>query len=376
MNKPKLLLVVNVDWFFLSHRLPVALAARDAGYEVHVATALTRPATELEIHGFVVHPLDIDRRSAGPMQALRLIAALHRLMRSLAPEVVHLVTIKPVLLGGLAARVVRVPRVIAAISGLGFVFTARGTVALLRRLIVSAMYRLALGGPRVRVIFQNADDQAMLQRYAGIRDNQVVRIRGSGVDLDAWQATALPDGPPVVLMASRLLVDKGVREFAEAAWRLRGHQGARFVLVGDLDPGNPTSLSRELVEGWVDEGRIEWWGHRSDMAAVLAMAHIVVLPSYREGLPKGLIEAAACGRAVVTTDVPGCRDAIDPGRTGMLVPVRDAQALAEGIQSLLDDSQRVRAMGEAARRWAEQVFDVREVIARHLSLYRGEAPTP
>lgn len=376
MTKPKLLLVVNVDWFFLSHRLPVALAARDAGYEVHVATSLTRPATELEAHGFVVHSLDIDRRSAGPMQALRLTAALHRLMRSLAPDVVHLVTIKPVLLGGLAARLVRVPRVIAAISGLGFVFTAQGAVALLRRLIVSAMYRLALSGQRVRVIFQNADDQAMLQRHAGIRDDQVVRIRGSGVDLYAWQAAALPDGPPVVLMASRLLVDKGVCEFAEAARRLRGHRGARFVLVGDLDPGNPTSLSREQVQAWVDEGRIEWWGHRSDMAAVLAMAHIVVLPSYREGLPKGLIEAAACGRAVVTTDVPGCRDAIDPGRTGLLVPVRDAQALAEGIQTLLDDPQRVRAMGEAARRWAEQVFDVREVIARHLSLYRGEAPTP
>jgi glycosyltransferase involved in cell wall biosynthesis len=177
-------------------------------------------------------------------------------------------------------------------------------------------------------------------------------------------------------MASRLLVDKGVCEFADAARRLRGHRGARFVLVGDLDPGNPTSLSREQVQAWVDDGRIEWWGHRSDMAAVLAMAHIVVLPSYREGLPKGLIEAAACGRAVVTTDVPGCRDAIDPGRTGLLVPVRDAQALAEGIQTLLDNPQRVRALGEAARRWAEQVFDVREVIARHLSLYRGEAPTP
>lgn len=376
MTKPKLLFVVNVDWFFLSHRLPLALAARDAGYEVHVATSLTCPAAELQSHGFLVHALDIDRRSAGPVQAMRLTATLYRMMRSLTPEVVHLVTIKPVLLGGLAARMVRVPRVIAAISGLGFVFTARGTVALLRRLIVSAMYRLALCGPRVRVIFQNADDQAMLQRYAGIRDNQVVRIRGSGVDLSAWQATSLPDGPPVVLMASRLLVDKGVREFAEAARRLRGHRGARFVLVGDLDPGNPTSLIREQVQGWVDEGRIEWWGHRSDMTAVLAMAHIVVLPSYREGLPKGLIEAAACGRAVVTTDVPGCRDAIDPGRTGLLVPVRDAQALADGIRGLLDDPQRVRAMGEAARCWAEQVFDVRDVIARHLALYRGETPAP
>jgi len=374
VSPPKLLFVVNVDWFFLSHRLPIALAARDAGYEVHVATSLTRTVTELQAHGFTVHALEIDRRSAGPLQALRLTAHLYRLMRSLTPDVVHLVTIKPVLLGGLAARAAQVPRVIAAISGLGFVFTAQGARALLRRSIVSALYRLALSGSGVRVIFQNGDDQAMLQRHAGIRDDQVVRIRGSGVDLGAWRARPLPDGPPVVLMAARLLVDKGVCEFAEAARRLQGHGGARFVLVGDLDPGNPTSLSREQVQAWVDEGILAWWGPRSDMADVLAMAHIVVLPSYREGLPKGLIEAAACARAVVTTDVPGCRDAIEPGQTGVLVPARDAVALGDGIRALLDDPSRMRAMGEAGRRWAERVFDVREVVARHLALYRGETP--
>lgn len=373
MNKLRLLIVVNVDWFFLSHRLPIALAARDAGYEVHVATALTRPATDIEVHGFTVHPLDIDRRSAGPLKALTLLLSLERLMRTVAPDVVHLVTIKPVLLGGLAARWARVPQVIAAISGLGFVFTARGAVAALRRYTVSALYRLALVRPSVRVVFQNADDQALLQRYVGVRDVQVARIRGSGVDLVAWPALPLPEGPPTVLMASRLLVDKGVVEFVQAARRLHGYRGARFVLVGDVDPGNPTSLEREQVRAWADEGLIEWWGHRNDMPAVLAAAHLVVLPSYREGLPKGLIEAAACGRAVVTTDVPGCRDAIDPGHTGLLVEVRNAASLADGIQTLLDDPERLRLMGEAGRRRAEQVFDVREVIARHLSLYRGEA---
>lgn len=372
MTSPRLLFVVNVDWFFLSHRLPIALAARDAGYEVHVATSLTGSAGKLASLGFSVHPLDIDRRSASPLQALRLASTLFHLMRSIAPDVVHLVTIKPVLLGGLAARVARVPRVIAAISGLGFVFTARGASALLRRVLVSGLYRLALTGRGVRVIFQNADDQALLQRHAGIRDDQVVRIRGSGVSLEEWPAVPLPEGPPVVLMASRLLEDKGVREFADAARLLRGHRGARFVLVGDLDLGNPTSLTLEQVQAWVEDGVIEWWGHRSDMAGVLAMAHIVVLPSYREGLPKALIEAAACGRAVVTTDVPGCRDAIDPGRTGLLVPVRDAVALARGIQSLLDNPDRTRDLGVAGRRWAEQVFDVHEVVARHLALYRGE----
>lgn len=374
MRKPRLLIVVNVDWFFLSHRLPIALAARDAGYEVHVAAALTRAVADIERHGLTLHPLDIDRRSAGLSQALKLLGSLSRLMCALAPDVVHLVTIKPVLLGGLAARLARVPRVVAAISGLGFVFTARGAVATLRRLAVSALYRLALAHPGVCVIFQNADDQALLQRYAGVRDTQVVRIRGSGVDLAAWPMLPLPEGPVTVLMASRLLVDKGVMEFVEAARRLRGHRGARFVLVGDVDPGNPTSLARDLVQAWAEEGLIEWWGHRTDMPTVLAAAHLVVLPSYREGLPKGLIEAAACGRAVVTTDVPGCRDAIDPGRTGLLVKVRDARALADGIRELLDDPARLRSMGEAGRHWAERVFDVHEVVARHLTLYRGEMP--
>lgn len=376
MKKPRLLIVVNVDWFFLSHRLPIAIAARDAGYEVHVATALTLPAAKIEAYGFTLHPLNIDRRSAGPLQAMKLLWSLARLMRALAPDVVHLVTIKPVLLGGLAARFARVPRVIAAISGLGFVFTARGTPATFRRLLVSALYRVALVRPGVCVVFQNGDDQALLQHHAGVRDAQVTRIRGSGVDLAAWPVQPLPEGPPTVLMASRLLVDKGVMEFVEAASRLRGYRGARFVLVGDVDTGNPTSLARDRVQAWVDEGLIEWWGHRTDMPTVLAAAHMVVLPSYREGLPKGLIEAAACGRAVVTTDVPGCRDAIDPGRTGLLVKARDAHALADGIRTLLDDPTRLRSMGEAGRLWAEQVFDVREVVARHLALYRGEAPAP
>lgn len=372
MKRQLLLFVVNVDWFFLSHRLPVALAARDAGFDVHIATALTGPADAIERHGFTVHQIDVDRRSTNPLGALRLLWVLFRLMQRLRPSVVHLVTIKPVLLGGLAARVVRVPRVVAAISGLGFVFTARGLTAYVRRSMVAVIYRLALTGHGVRVIFQNDDDRVLLQRYTGIRDEKIVHIRGSGIDLLSWKVQPMPDAPPLVVMVARLLVDKGVCEFVEAARNLRGYRGTRFVLVGDIDQGNPTSFSRKQVQGWVNEGSIEWWGQRSDVSSILSMSHIVVLPSYREGLPKSLIEAAASGRAVVTTDVPGCRDAIEPGRTGLLVEVRNASALTQAIQSLLDDPARMKAMGEAGRRRAEQIFDVREVISRHLSLYCGD----
>lgn len=368
----RLLFVVNADWFFLSHRLPLALAAMEAGFEVHLATAITDRAKEIEGYGIKLHPLSIDRRSANPMEAGKLLISLYFLIRTLSPAVVHLVTIKPVLFGGLAARLARVPRVIAAISGLGFVFTARGGRAHLRRLLVSSLYRLALSRKKVRVIFQNGDDQVILQRYAGIRDSQVVRIRGSGVDLSAWPVRALPDTPPIVMMASRLLKDKGVLEFVESARLLRGYKSARFVLVGGIDAGNPTSLRREELEAWVEEGVIEWWGVRNDMPVVLPMAHIVVLPSYREGLPKGLVEAAACGRAVVTTDVPGCKDAIDPGVSGLLVEVRNPEALAAGIKTLLDDIQLLTSMGAAGRRLAEESFDIRGVIVQHLLLYQGK----
>jgi glycosyltransferase involved in cell wall biosynthesis len=377
----RLLFVVNVDWFFLSHRLPLALAAQESGFEVHVATTLTGLAQEISQYGFTVHPLAIDRRSAGLIGAARLVWSLRTLMRRLSPDVIHLVTIKPVLLGGLAARWARfrtpTPRVVAAISGLGFIFTARGLMAHLRRSLVALLYRWTLRRQGVYVIFQNSDDQALLQRYAGIRDEQVVRIRGSGVDLSTWPVFPLPEGAPIVLMAARLLVDKGVREFVQAARLVqktqRSHAQARFVLVGDIDSGNPSSLSQEKIQAWVNEGLIEWWGpHRTrDMPEVIGRASLVVLPSYREGLPKVLIEAAASGRAVVTTDVPGCRDAIDPGHSGLLVPARDAVALAQAIQGLLDQPEQLRAMGAAGRRLAEKAFDVREVIARHLKIYLG-----
>lgn len=366
----RLLFIVNVDWFFLSHRLPVALAARDAGFDIHVATELTGEASAILSHGFTLHPISINRSSVGPLSLMTLLWTLWRLMRKVNPEIVHLVTIKPVLLGGLAARFAGIKRVIAAISGLGFVFTARGVRATGRRWLVALLYRFALRRPGVFVILQNGDDQNLLQTYAGISDSQVVRIRGSGVDLSEWSLHPLPAGTPVVLMASRLLVDKGVVEFIEAACALHGLIEARFVLVGDVDPGNPTSMRREYLFSYVDSGVIEWWGKHNDMQQVLAASHVVVLPSYREGLPKVLIEAAAVGRAVVTTDVPGCRDAIIDGRTGLLVPPRDAVALASAIRSLVDDPQQLRAFGVAGRQLAENAFDVQDVISKHLQLYR------
>lgn len=370
-TRTRLLFVVNVDWFFVSHRLPIALEALRQGYEVHVAAVLTDQREQLQSCGLVVHPLSLRRSSMGPWAELQSFLQIVRLFRSVRPDIVHLVTVKPVVFGGIAARLTRVPAVLAAVSGLGFVFIADGAVARLRRLLVGLLYRLALGQRRLKVVFQNTSDSRTVARIAGLAASQCAIVKGSGVDLHRYRAQALPPGVPVVMMAARLLVDKGVREFVEAAsLSHRAGLAARFCLVGDPDPGNPASVAAAELAAWRQQGIVELWGHRTDMAAVLAQAHIVVLPSYREGLPKVLVEAAACGRAVVTTDVPGCRDAIQDGVTGVLVPARDAHALADAVRALVSDPLRCERMGRAGRLLAEAEFDVDRVVAEHLSLYR------
>lgn len=366
----KLLIVVNVDWFFLSHRLPVALAALQRGDEVHIATTLTQGSASLEAYGFRVHALQIDRSATGPMGLLGLCLQLLRLFWRVRPDVLHLVTIKPVLLGGLVARLAPVGGVVYAISGLGHVFVAQGVWGRLRRLLVSGWYRLVLGARNMRVIFQNPDDRAALAGVATLRPEQTVLIPGSGVDLTLYPALPLPAGQPMVMMAARLLKTKGVQEFVQAAQQLK-MQGvdARFCLVGDPDPDNPASVEAAQLQDWQRQGVVETLGHRAEIAALMAQATMVVLPSYREGLPKVLIEAAACGRAVVTTDVPGCRDAIEEGVTGLLVPARNAQALALAIKRLLDDRALCASMGAAGRARAERIFDVQAVVQTHLALY-------
>ena len=366
----RLLFVVNVDWFFLSHRMPIALAAMRSGYEVHIATGFTDRRHDLERAGLVVHPLTLERGSSGIVEAALTLVELVRIYRSVRPNLVHLVTIKPILLGGIAARLTGMPAVVASVSGLGFVFMAKGTRAKIRLWLVERVYRLALGCRNLVVIFQNSDDRDTLIRLCRLSPGQMTTIRGSGVDLSEFSYSNPPVGIPIVILAARMLVDKGVREFVLAARELccRGLR-ARFCLVGGIDPANRASLSTDEMDDIAREGHLELWGHRTDMPQVLASASLVVLPSYREGLPKILIEAAACGRAVVTTDVPGCRDAIHPGSTGLLVPPRQHMALADAMENLLLDPQRRLEMGQAARALAEQDYDLRQVVDRHLRIY-------
>lgn len=292
-------------------------------------------------------------------------------MLKIRPDLVHLVTIKPVLYGGLMARLANVPAMVAAISGLGTVFIDRKQAQSLMRCGVEWLYRLALGYSNAKVIFQNPDDRAALIAMGAVREEKAALIRGSGVSLADYPMRPEPEGVPVVTFAARLLKDKGVMEFAEAARELkRRGVTARFWLAGSLDAGNLTSISEEDLSQWRKERVVEVLGYQSNIPNLFANSNIVVLPSYREGLPKALIEAAACGRAVVTTDVPGCRDAIEPEKTGLLVPVQDAAALANAIQSLIDDPQRRKQMGVSGRALAEREFAIEKVVNTHLAIYR------
>ena len=365
-----LLFVVNDAAFFLSHREPVANAARDAGFRVVVATAAGPGVPEVVGAGYEHREVSLSRSGRNPFNEARSIVSLLRLFRSVRPDVVHLVTIKPVLYGGIAARIVGVPGVVSVISGLGIAFSS-DTQSGVTRLAASILYRFALGHRNQRVLFQNANDRDTLVRLARLRADQTTMLAGSGVNLSKYGMTDEAEGTVTVVMASRLLREKGVYEFVDAARIVHGGNArARFLLVGEPDPGNPTSVSHGELDGWRKEGLVEILGFRPDIATIFSASHIVVLPSYYgEGLPKVLAEAAACGRAVVTTDMPGCRDAIEPGKSGILVPPRDAQALSEAIEHLIARPDVRKAMGRAGRSLAERRFDVDAVIEQHLSTY-------
>ena len=368
---PRLLYVVNTPRFFLTHRLPLAEAAHDSGYEVAVATG---PGPESDIAairraGFSHYTLPASRNSTNPVNETRLCAALSWLYRKLRPDLVHLVTIKPVLYGGLLARLFGIPGVVSAISGMGHLYTD-DRHRLLRK-GVEHFYGAALGHPNGRVIVQNDRDRHDLLRIGALPPGRDIWMPGSGVDLERFRPTPLPGGKPVVTLPARMVWDKGVGEFVEAARRLhREGVEARFALVGPEDPESAHPVPRRTLQALQLEGAVEWWGFRDDMPEVLAASSLVALPStYREGMPKALQEAAASGRAIVTSDAPGCRDVVDPGVSGELIEPGNAEQLADTMGTLLADRARLEGMGEHGRRKAEAEFGVERVVAAHMDVY-------
>jgi len=372
----RLLFLVNEALFFTTHRMSVARAARAAGIDVHVAAPYDPVFVKvIQDNGFPYHGIPLRRGSRSPFGELRLFFAVARVIKAVKPDLVHNVAMKPVIWGGLAARLLGVPAEVNAITGLGYVFIREGFFVGILRFYIGLLFRIALGHRNSRAIFQNPDDLAIFRDRHLVRPEQVVMIKGTGVDLDLFAERPEPAGEPTVMFPARILGDKGAREFVEAA-RLLKAEGckARFVMVGRTDPDNLTDIGEATLQEWVRQGWVEWWGYATDMPAILAQAHVICMPSYREGLPRGLIEAAAVGRAMVTADVPGCREIVHNDVNGLLVPVRDARATADAIRRLLDNPSLRQRMGRASRAMAEAEFSEPKFVADTLAVYRALLP--
>jgi glycosyltransferase involved in cell wall biosynthesis len=384
MSQPIRLLIVTVDApFFVTHHLPLAEAARKEGFIVHIAAPVHKGSLRddetavrrIEGAGFEFHAIPLKRSNISPLAELSLIVALRDLMNRIAPGLVHCIGMKPILYAGSLARIRGLPAVLAVI-GLGSTFLRNDAmVAVQRRIIISA-FAFASGHSRCCVTVENMDDREMFMRPKAIDPERTFLVPGVGADLALFHPRSPgddePEGPPTVMFASRLIAAKGVREFVAAARRIkRAGVPARFVLLGGRDTENPTCIAQTELEEWQKEQIVEWWGYSADMPCMLRRADIFCLPTYyREGVPKVLIEAAATGLPIVTTDIPGCRDVVKHGQNGLLIPPHDIDRLEAALLQLIADTELRRAAGARSREVAVTDFSLQKYLAMSLAIYR------
>ena len=365
----RLLYIVTEDWYFLSHRLPMARAARGAGFEVHVATRVAGGAEAIRAEGFALHPVTFARGRISPMGTMATIRALRQVHRRVAPDIAHHVSLQASVLGSIAA-LGRPVACVNALTGLGYAFTTDTPKTRLLRPVFGSLLRGLINRSRRAALVQNPDDRDGLMAL-GIDAARIALIPGSGVDVDALKPQPEPHGPIIVAFVGRLLADKGIHALI-AAQRLLRQRGSNIELLiaGTPDPANPASLSPAEAEALNREPGTTWLGHVTDIAGLWARAHIAVLPSRREGLPKSLLEAAACGRPMIAADVPGCREVVLQGETGLLFPVDDARALADAIETLANSPEQRARYGEAALRLAVERFSAQSIGRQTVDLYR------
>jgi glycosyltransferase involved in cell wall biosynthesis len=365
--KPRLLYVVTEDWAFLSHRLPMARAAREAGFEVHVATRVNSEAAAIESERFILHPIPFARGSLSPVATLSTVAALRRVHREVEPVLTHHVALQACVLGMLAS--LGRPCVNAFI-GLGYSFTSATGKARAVRTAVGSLLRFLINRKNSIALVQNSDDMAALLSL-GIGKNRIALIPGSGVDVNRFTPLAEPIGAPTFGFVGRLLDDKGVRTLVAAHRLLRRRiPDANLLIAGTPDPANPASVTEAEAQSWNDHAGITWLGHVADIAAFWAKVHVAVLPSRREGLPLSLMEAAACGRAMIASNVPGCREIVLHEQTGLLFAVDNAVALADAMERLITDPQLRGRCAAAARERVVQKFAAQIIGQQIVELYR------
>jgi len=367
--KPRLLYVVTEDWAFLSHRLPMARAARDAGFEVHVATRVSDGAAAIEAERFILHPIPFLRGSLSPFTALPTVAALRRVHREIEPVLAHHVALQSCVLGMLAAFG-RPCACVNAFIGLGYLFTSETRKARALRTLLGSLLRLLVNRKNSVALVQNSDDRAALVSL-GIAEKRIALIPGSGVDVKRFTPLAEPTGALTFGFVGRLLDDKGVRTLIAAHRLLRRRiTHARLLIAGTPDRANPASVPEAEARSWNNEDGITWLGHVTDIVELWAKTHIAVLPSRREGLPLSLLEAAACGRAMIASDVPGCREVVINGQTGLLFPVDDAVALADAMAQLAADPQLRACCAAAARKRVVEEFAADIIGPQTVALYQ------
>lgn len=370
-SNPKLLFFVSVDWFFCSHFLQRALAARKAGYEVVLVSKFDRHRDVIEAAGIRTIPVELERRSINPFSAALLTLKVARIYRDERPDITHHVAIKPILIGGLASVLARSGPIVNAVVGMGYIFTGNGFVSRLIRPFVRLGFHLFLNPTGSKVVFENEDDLRDFVDVGAVRGEDAVLIRGAGVDPDEYGLAEGRKMPPVTIFVARLLWDKGIADLVEAIriLRERGTAG-RFLIVGDADPGNPACIDKDTLARWKAHGVAEFLGYRSDISALLSQSHIACLPSHREGLPKSLLEAMATGLPCVTTNTPGCREVVRDGDNGLLVPVSSPVDLANALEQLLSNEELRNRMGARGRERVKEEFSNNIVVRDTLRLYQ------
>jgi glycosyltransferase involved in cell wall biosynthesis len=368
--RPKLLFVFSDDRFFWSHRLPMARAALSNGYEVIIAAGVYKYGQEILDYGFRLIPLKLNRKTGSVLNELSAVRQLKRIYSEERPDIIHHVAIKAVLYGSIAGIGARIP-VLNALTGLGYLAASSSTKAAVIRSVVWNAFGFFFNRPNQMILVENEQDKALLVEKLRVADNRIVVTRGSGVNVQTFHPEPEPSGVPVVALASRMLWIKGVREFVEAAQRLRNKGvSARFVLAGDTDANNPSCVPREQLTEWQASGAVEWWGHQHDMPGLFRQVNLVCLPSHGgEGVPKVLMEAAACGRAIVSTHVPGCRDIVQDGSSGLLVQPKDPVGLAEAIEKLINDAELRAKMAQRGRDIAVREYSEEAAVQETLDLY-------
>jgi glycosyltransferase involved in cell wall biosynthesis len=366
----KLFIIVNVDWFFLSHRKEIALAAQKDGYSVTIVTNNTGMKSVIEGLGLKVIDLPMSRSGMNLIQELSTFKYLYKLYKREKPDVVHHVGLKAILWGTLAAKFAKVSGVLNAVSGLG-IFFAEDSESVLSKIFVQ-VFRYSHHRNNLAVIFQNDDDKSLFLTKGIIRRDQAYIIKGSGVDLEQFCYTPEPVvGSIKILLTARMIPEKGIFILVEAANLLKKayKDKVQFLLCGGIDD-NPTAITKEEIKVVCDGKYISWLGYRTDVLELIKSSHIVVLPSYyKEGLPKSLIEAAAVGRPIITTDSVGCREAVVENYNGFLVPVRNSRILADKLKILIDSPKLRRSFGKNSRLFAERDYSISDVIKKHLNVY-------